>query len=385
MDNGKSFTYLFPLCSIVFLGYLTVGISLGVLPAYVHQRLHFGNLLVGIVIGLQSVATMATRHFSGSLADTRGSRAAVIAGIALSAFSGTFYLLSCLSSGQAVRSLVALIAGRILLGCGESLLITGALSWGIGLLGHERSGKTMAWVGIAMYGALACGAPLGLLLRDHLGFAGCFAAVILFPLLGLLFLFPLQAVPVSGAVRLPFYKVIGKVGRPGAGLALATVGFGGLASFISLYFIQRGWVGASLALTTFGAAYILTRLCFAHLPDKLGGDRVALFSLLVEACGQILLWRAGTPLIALIGSALTGLGFSLVFPSFGVLAIKRLPPHQKGIALGAYVAFFDLALGVTAPVAGIIAGWFGYAAIYCFGAIASVISALLALSLKRRG
>jgi MFS family permease len=86
---------------------------------------------------------------------------------------------------------------------------------------------------------------------------------------------------------------------------------------------------------------------------------------------------------SLIGSALTGLGFSLVFPSFGVLAIKRLPSHQKGIALGAYVAFFDLALGVTAPVAGIIAGWFGYAAIYCFGAIASVISALLALSLKR--
>jgi len=283
MEKEKLFPYLFPLCSMVFLGYLTVGISLGVLPAYVHQRLQFDNLLVGIVIGIQSAATLATRHFSGSLADTRGSRVAVTAGICLSAISGVFYLLSYLLSGVAIRGLVALIAGRILLGCGESLLITGALSWGIGLLGHQRSGKTMAWVGIAMYGALACGAPLGLFLRDQVGFWGCFGSVALFPLLGLLFLFPLQTVPGSGTTRLPFYKVIGRVGRPGTGLALATVGFGGIASFISLYFIQKGWAGTALALTIFGAAYILTRLFFAHLPDKLGGARVAFVSLLVEA------------------------------------------------------------------------------------------------------
>src|SRR5882757_5559913 len=122
MEKEKTFPYLFPLCSIVFLGYLTVGISLGVLPAYVHQYLHFDNLLVGVVIGIQSAATLATRHFSGSLADTRSSRVVVVLGICLSAISGVFYLLSYFLSGVAVRSLVVLIAGRILLGCGESLL-----------------------------------------------------------------------------------------------------------------------------------------------------------------------------------------------------------------------------------------------------------------------
>lgn len=182
MKKENLFSHLFPLCGTVFLGYLTVGISLGVLPAYVHQRLHFDNLLVGIAIGIQSAATLATRHFSGRLADTRGSRAAVLSGIGISVAAGVFYLLSFLLSGQAIQSLTALLTGRILLGCGESLLITGALSWGIGLPGHQRSGKTMAWVGIAIYGALACGAPLGMLLRDHLGFWGCFAAVSLLPL-----------------------------------------------------------------------------------------------------------------------------------------------------------------------------------------------------------
>ena len=43
---------------------------------------------------------------------------------------------------------------------GESLVITAALAWGVSLAGRERSGVVMAWVGIAMYGALALGAPL---------------------------------------------------------------------------------------------------------------------------------------------------------------------------------------------------------------------------------
>jgi hypothetical protein len=40
-------------------------------------------------------------------------------------------------------------------------------------------------------------------------------------------------------------------------------------------------------------------------------------------------------------------------------------------------------LGFTAPVAGLIASQYGYNVIYCFGALAAVISAILAFSLRR--
>jgi MFS family permease len=383
-SKEKSFAYLFPLCTCVFLGYLTVGISLGMLPAFVHETLHLNNLMVGIVIGIQSAATLAFRHFSGMLCDRKGSRLAVHYGAFLSAIAGLVYLLANSVSAQPLISLVVLILGRMLLGIGESLLITGALAWGIGLLGHQRSGKVMAWVGIAMYGAVACGAPLGIFMREKAGIGAAFASVALFPLLGRLSIGSLKTVPASGNKRVPFYTVMFTVGRPGAGLALGTVGFGSLASFVSLYFAQKGWVGAPMALTFFGGAYILVRLFLAHLPDRLGGARVAGISLLVEAAGQVLLWTATSPAIALAGSALTGLGFSLVFPSFGVEAVKRLSPENRGVALGAYVAFFDLSLGLTAPIAGLIGGHWGYPAIYCFGAVSAVISALLAISLRKR-
>ena len=380
-------TRLLALCTCVFLGYLTVGISLGTIPAYVHGTLGFNNLVVGLVIGLQSAATLASRHFSGTLCDRRGSRKAVLYGGALSALAGVAYILSVWLAragvGTANGALSALLAGRILLGLGESLLITGALSWGIGLAGHQRSGKVMAWVGIAMYGALACGAPLGIALKAWYGLGASFAAVVAAPLIGLACVRSLAGIKPGGHVRMPFYKVMGLVGRSGTGLSLATVGLSCIASFISLYFSQREWAGAPLALTVFGLAYILVRLCFGHLPDTYGGARVAFVSLIVEIAGQLLLWLAPSPLVALAGAALTGTGFSLVFPSFGVEAVKRLAPENKGVALGAYVAFFDLSLGVTSPLAGWVAGHFGYAPIYGLGAAGAAFSAVLALTLRR--
>jgi hypothetical protein len=45
--------------------------------------------------------------------------------------------------------------------------------------------------------------------------------------------------------------------------------------------------------------------------------------------------------------------------------------------MGAFVAFLDIAYGISGPAAGAIAGQFGYAAVYLFGAFCALIGAAL--------
>src|SRR5690606_15172402 len=231
--------------------------------------------------------------------------------------------------------------GRVLLALGESLIVTGALGWALGLVGPQNAGKVMVWIGIAIYGAYALGAPLGVVVDEQWGFGGIAVAVIVIPLLALSVVSRVRAVAPTAAKRTPFYKVLGAVFWPGMGLALSSVGFGLITAFIALLFAAKQWGNASLAFTAFGLAFIAARILFAHLPDKSGGAKVALVSVAIEAVGQLLIWRADIALIAYLGAILTGLGSSLAFPGFGVEAVRRAPPQTRSLAMGAYVAFMD--------------------------------------------
>lgn len=368
---------LAPLCVMVFAEFLAMGLPLPILPVRVHETLGFGSFVVGLVIGAQSWATLLTRHGAGTRSDQRGPRSTAILGLALSVFAGLTYALSA-----AVPNPSASLA--VLLGLGESLVITGALSWGVALAGRERSGVVMAWVGIAMYGALAVGAPLGSALDARAGFVAMALAAALAPLLGLAaapFIRPVK--PVAGA-RLPFAEVVRLIWLPGAGLSLAALGFGAIAAFSTLYFSERAWSHSALAMTAFGAAYVLARLFLGSLPDRFGGARVAAASAAVAAVGQLGMWLAPSSAVAVAAAALTGLGFSLAFPSFGVEAIKRVPPQNRGVALGAYTAFFDATMGLGVPALGMVVGAFGYGAAFAVGAFTALTSLLIAIALRPR-
>ncbi|BAN98296.1 major facilitator superfamily permease [Plautia stali symbiont] len=102
--------------------------------------------------------------------------------------------------------------------------------------------------------------------------------------------------------------------------------------------------------------------------------------MLIEACGQLLIWGADGATLVYLGAALTGFGYSLAFPAFGVEAVRRAPPHTRSLAMGAYVAFLDIALAITSALA----AHRGVASVYLAGAIAVALAMLVALSLMAR-
>lgn len=377
---------LYPLIFSVFAAYLTMGISLGVLPGFIKNDLQFGNLAIGITIGLQSLAALLTRAYAGKITDTLGAKVSNHRGIFLIFMAGLIYISAGFSVGFPMLALGLLIISRIIHGIGESMLVTGALTWGIGLLGVKNSGKVMTWNGIAMYAGIAFGAPLSIWLKGQSGIIFPFALIVLLSILSWLLTGKLAVISTDAShIRIPFYKVVGKVLNQGLALAFSSIGFACIASFIALLFADKNWSGASLGFLCFGGFYIATRLFFASYPDKFGGYKIAVVSFAVEIIGQLFIGLSTSGWMAIVGCALTGIGFSLVFPALGVLAIKKVHPQMRGTALGAYSAFFDLSLGVAGPVAGLIAGWFSYQSIYIFGAISGLSAILILFKDKSSG
>lgn len=387
LEKGQTINFYkatMPIILSVFTIYLTIGIALGALPKFVQNNLGFNSLIIGLVIGLQSLATLITRAYSGKITDTKGAKKSKMSGVILSIIAGVTYIIAVSCQSSPLLALGFLLLARIIHGVGESFLVTGALTWGIGLAGHQSSGKVMTWNGIAMYAGIAIGAPLSIWLSKGFGELNAFVLIMILPVISWISTAKLPAVPVDiDHVRAPFYKVIKTVAGQGLSLAFSSIAFGCIASFVGLFFMEKNWGDASLAFMTFGACYVLTRIFFASFPDRFGGFRVAFVSLIIEAAGQMMIWTSGSKEMAIIGCGLTGIGFSLIFPALGVLAIQKVKPQMRGTALGAYVAFVDLSLGLAGPAAGLAAGWFNYQTVYLFGVICCILSMIILVFNKK--
>ena len=85
--------------------------------------------MVGVVMGSQYASSFLARLSAGEVADTRGVRLCVLAGLVVACCIGVVYLAS------------AQFAGRLLTGIAEAFIIIGAMGWGIGHIGARHAGK----------------------------------------------------------------------------------------------------------------------------------------------------------------------------------------------------------------------------------------------------
>ncbi len=372
-----------------FILYLLIGMLFATLPPFVRNRLGYTAIVAGAAISLQYVTTFISRPAAGRTADLRGPKTAVTRGFAICTVSMVFLLLATLRANVPAQSLAILGLSRLLLGVAESFAGTGTIAWGASRLGAAQMGRVLSWNGMLSYGGMALGAPLGVAIVSTFGPAGLGLACTGIAAGGwLTAALRAPAAPIGGEA-MSFGTVLMRVLPYGGALALASTGFGTIAAFVTLLYQAHGWTGAAYALTSFGLCFATFRFVLTGVLARYGGLRVALAAMGVETIGLVSLSLAGSAAAAAGSAAVTGLGFSPMFPALGVEAVQQVPAASRGAAIGTYNLFADVAMVFVGPAAGIIATRAGYGAVYlaaagCVGLAAAIVVTLGALRRRAR-
>ncbi|MEU5879723.1 MFS transporter [Spirillospora sp. NPDC047279] len=361
------------LCAAVLLTFTAFGAAVPVLPRLITTELDGGPLVVGAAFGISAVAALLSRPYVGRLAQRGDVRTVIAAGAATAALVGAGYAGAAALGGTAGTG--SLLVLRVIMGVAEAATFTAGSLWVVSLAPEDRRGQLVGWYGLSMWGGWTLGPLIGETLRRESGYGAVWLFHIMLPLLAVPLALRLPA-PDLGGGGVSRSLIPRPVLLPGTALALAAVGYAALAGFVVLHLEERGVGGGPLALTLFGAAYIVVRLLCGRLPDRAGAARIAVAAGLVEAAGLALIAAATTPWAAGLGAAVMGAGFTLLYPSLALLVINRSDASERGAALGAFTSFWDLGLGAAGLLTGAIATGLGYPAVFAAAALTALAAAL---------
>lgn len=371
--------------SFTFIGYFIIGLSLSVLPIFISKNLGYSLLIAGIVISLQYISTFFLRAYSGKVIDGKGSKPAVLFSMIGFSLTGIFLILAYYFKFSPILSLAFLVITRLLTGCAEGMVGASPINWAIMALGEKHTAKIISYNGVACYGALAMGASLGIVIEHKFGLYGIGILSIILGIIGFFFAKTKEnKTNTNPQENQSFWKVLGKVAPFGVCLALGGIGFASISTFITLYYNFFHWNNGALCLSIFGALFVAGRLVFSNVINNYGGIKVAIACLFVETIGLLIIAFATNAQMALVGAGVTGLGFSLIFPALGVMAIKSVSPSSQGSALAGYGLFIDISLGIAGPIIGSVADFFGMQFIFPFSAAMVFIGLGLAYFLKKK-
>lgn len=363
--------------AVTGLGLLSVGATLPVIPRYVQGPIGAGDFSVGIVTGAFAATGLACRPLAGNLADRRGRRPVVLLGASLTVLAGALYFVPAGVPG--------LIVARLVLGAGEGMVYTAGSAWVVDLAPPERRGRIIGLYGLAIWGGLTLGPPIGEIILRASSFELVWAFAIAAPLLGA---FIALRIPESFTPRNPppltRHNLIAREAlAPGMALSLGTVGYAAVAAFLVLHLDARDIGHGAEVFTAFAATVVLARALGGWLPDRFGSVPCIIGAGIVEACGLVAIMLAESVGVAIGGALAMGAAFSLLFPSLAILVIDRVPEERRGAAMGTFTAFFDLGVGLGAPLAGLAAALGGYPAAFGVATVAALGTILVAFALHR--
>ncbi|MHB0971173.1 MAG: MFS transporter [Thermoanaerobaculia bacterium] len=330
---------------------------------------------VGVVVGVFSIAAIASRLLVGPRMDRIGRKLFLLAGLAMFSGLAASYVLA--------SSLPVLIALRMVHGIGWGWITTGFASLVADLAPVTRRGEAIGYWGLAPTMAMAVGPLLGGILLFRHGFTATFLATGGFALLALLFASGIRDPKPRATADAPYGFASGAL-LPAVTLFLSSLSYGSLTAFLPVELAEQpGRAGAFF--TWFAISILLSRPFAGRLADRLGRAAIIVPGLLLSAIGTYLIGYATNPAVLPIAAVVYGVGSAgLSFPVLMALSIDRAGAGSRSMAMATVFVAYDLLIALGAALLGLVYERWGFVAMNGVGAAAVVLSLIIFVAGTRR-
>ncbi len=367
------------ICLSNFFIFLGFQMTLPTIPLYV-EELGGNDQLIGVVVGIFTFSALLVRPYAGHTLESKGRKFVYLTGLLI-------FIIAVGSYGF-FPTIAFLFFMRFIQGIGWGFSTTASGTIASDIIPLKRRGEGMGYYGLSGNVALAFGPSLGLALVGILSYMQLF---IICALLGL------AAFLLSSRIR---YKKIEKnhqvkkeakwdfyeksALKPSMLLFFITVTFGGIASFLPLYTVEKGIDGIQWYFLLFALALMVSRTFAGKLYDLKGHKAIFIPGTVFIVIAMLLLaWLLNTTVL-LIAAVLYGIGFGSVQPALQAWSIENAPKDRRGMANATFFSSFDLGVGIGALVFGQIGHSFGYYTIYLVSGFSVCLSIILYLILLYR-
>ncbi len=316
---------------------------------------------IGAIFAATAVAAIAVRPAVGRAMDLQGRRRVIIAGNVVNVIALTLYL--------TVNAVDAWAYGvRLVHGIAGAILFTSLFTYGADIIPAARRVQGLALFGVSGLLPIGLAGVIGEVILSVSDFDGLFLAALAFAVVAGLLTIPLPEQPAdtAGGPRRSFLAPILQADL--APLWVITLVFSAAVQayfvFMKTFTIEEGFGSVGLFFACYASTAIGLRILAGWLPDRVGQKRVLFPAFAALIAGFVVLAAARSAVGIAVAGVLCGAGHGYAFPITFGMVVSRARPAERGSALAAYTALFDVALLVSGPAFGAVIALLSYRAMW---------------------
>ena len=340
---------------ITFVGFLDTHLLIPIMALYAAQ-LGARVGVVGLIIGLYSIANAPANILFGRIIDRVGARVPLTFGLLGDALAMFLYSLC--------RVPFHLILVRVFHGISGGIIGPATMSITAADSTSQKGGRTMAFYGMSLAAATLVGYLVSATLASRLGYEFVFYVGALMLVSGavatrLIPTITRRPLAPSESLKADLGRVIGLMKRKGLRASYSSVfaqyfAFGGVVTLLPLYLSSLGMevFHVGILLATFAITFIALQVPSGILSDKLG-RRIPLvvgLCLCVVSLAILPTLEAFPTLISIM--VLYGMSYALIFPSISAMVADYTAPEERGRATGIFHALLTVGVAIGAPIMG---------------------------------